>query len=221
VIEADEKDSLMMHIVENMARGESDPISIAQVLDKAIQAGSAEEEIAKATGHTIEWVRFYRGLLKLPEIYQQALAKGELTVSAVREALRLDDPREIDYALTQALRLGWSAAVVHQYVERRISELEMVKARERALGEPQPRPEPDAEKLLQYDECMLCKRRVLKQDTFMHIICVDCKDLTKYILDNVGPPNEAIQVVYEALKQFYDYQKYLELKERFEKKESA
>lgn len=221
VIDAPPGDSLMMHIAENLARGETDPLSVAKVIDQAVSQGVTEEDIAKATGHTVEWVKFYRGLLKLPQVYQDALEKGELSLTAIREALRLNDPKEIDYCLTQALRLGWSGGVVKQYVDRRLDELRMAEARAKVLGEPQPAPEPDAEKLIKYEKCMLCNRTVFREQCYMNIICEDCKTLVQYIIDNVGPPDKALDVIYKALDKFYRYQEYLKMKAEFEPTEGS
>jgi len=74
VIEADEKDALIMHLAENLARGETDPISEAQVLDAFIKSGGTIEEAAKLTGHSPEWVKFRLGLLKPPGREAQAWA---------------------------------------------------------------------------------------------------------------------------------------------------
>jgi len=207
----------MMHIAENLARGEADPISIAKVLRAALEAGASEEDIAKATGHTVMWVRFKLGLLKLPEVYQDALSTGELSEEVIRQALRLPDEKEVDYALTQALRLGWSGSVMRHYVDRRLDEIRLAREQAEKLKQPEKRPEPDAQRLLQYERCMICDRTVLRQDVYMNLLCRDCKDLTRYIVENVGPPDQAIHTIYEALLRYQEYQKYLELKAKFEK----
>jgi len=217
IIDADQRDALMMHIAENLARGEADPISVARVLAAAISAGADEEEIAKATGHTVSWVRFKLSLLKLPEVYQEALMSGELSEEVIKQASRLPDVGEMDYALTQALRLGWSGSVVKHYVDRRLDEIRFAREQAEKLKQPEQRPEPDAQKLLQYERCMICDRTVLRQDVFMNLICADCRDLAKYIIENVGQPDQAINTIYEALLKFQEYQKYLELKAKYEK----
>jgi len=216
VIPATGKDAMLMHLAENLARGQNEPMSIARVLKKALDEGATVDELARVTGHSSDWVRFYCGLLNLPQAYQHALEAGDLTVSHIREALRLEIPEEADYALTTSLKLGWTATVLKQYVDRRLDELRMARAQERVLGEPVKAPPPDADRLIKYERCMLCNRTVPRDFTFMHIICQDCKDLAKYILEHVGPPDEAINVVYQALARHFEYQKYLELKKKFE-----
>jgi len=216
VIEASEQDSLMMHIAENLARGSSDPVSTAQVLNKAHELGMSDDEIADITGHTVEWVRFYRSLTSLPQVYQEALKRGDLSVTAVKEALRLEIPEEVDYCLSTALKLGWSGSIVRNYVERRLEELRLAHAREKVFGEPFQAPPPDAERLIKYERCMMCDRTIPREAVYMHIICAECRDLLRYVLDHCGPPAEAMETIYEALARFYDYRKYLELKEKFE-----
>jgi len=216
VIEASGKDALMMHLAENLARGQNEPISVARTLRKALDEGATIEELARVTGHTEGWVKFYISLTNLPEPYQRALEAGDLTVSHIREALRLEIPAEVDYVLTKALQLGWSASVVKQYVDRRIEEIRMARMQERVLGEPVKAPPPDAEKLIRYERCMICDRTVPREVTFMHIVCSDCKDLSRYIIESVGPPDQAINIIYSALKDFYEYQKYIEMKQKYE-----
>jgi len=216
VIDASAQDALMMHIAENLARGKNDPIQISQVLNKASELGVSDEELAKITGHTVEWVRFYKKLVDLPDVYKKALQEGELTVTHLREALRLPTPEEVDYALTQTLRLGWSASVLHQYVERRLWEIETYE-KKRAMGEPEAEtPPPDAEKLLKYERCMCCDRTVLREEVYMKIMCKDCHNLIRYIVENIGPPKEAMDIIYKSVSTFYEYQKFLELKKKFE-----
>jgi len=216
VVDADKKDALLMHIAENLARGTSDPISIAKVLQELVSEGATHEEISRVTSHTVEWVKFYLGLLKLPEVYQDALKEERLSVSAIQQALRLDEPEEIDYCLTQTLRLGWSASMVKHYVDRRLEELKMAKAREKVLGEPVHPPAPDAERLIKYERCMLCDRTVIRDEVYMNLICSDCRALTRYILEHVGPPKEALDSVYQALDRHFRYEQYQKLKEEFE-----
>jgi len=212
VIPADTKTALMMHIAENLARGESEPISVARVLKKALDEGATIEEIAQATNHTPQWVKFMIALLDLPEEYQRALQEGQLKVGHVREAMRLPNPYEIDSALQTALRLGWDVKTMKIYVENRLEELRMHEETVKKTGVEAPPPKPEPERLVKYGQCLICGRMVPRDKLYLPATCEDCYQLAKYVTSQVGTGEDATKEIYEALKTYYDYLTY---KERF------
>jgi len=124
VIDASEKDALMMHLAENLARGTTDPMNEARVLDAFLKSGATIEEAAKITGHTVEWVKFRLGLLKLPEIYASALERGDLKLGHIEAATMLPTPEEVDHCLALALETKWTVPVTQNYVKQRLAEHE-------------------------------------------------------------------------------------------------
>jgi len=216
VIPATSRQAVMLHLIENLARGFVNPIATAKVLDKAIKEGYEVSEIAKALGHTEGWVKEKLMLLKLPEVYQQALETRQLSEGAIREALRLPGPMEVDKCLSAALIHGWSASVVRHYVDQRLREYEIARRASEVAKEPVHPPPPNPEELIRYDTCMLCNRTVFKESMRMLLICQDCIALDRYILDHIPDPNEAMDTVYKALDRYLRYQQYLKLKAEFE-----
>jgi len=216
VIPATSRQAVMFHLIENLARGSINPIATAKVLKKAINEGYEVADIAKALGHTESWVKEKLMLLELPEVYQQALETRQLSEGAVREALRLPGPAEVDKCLSAAVTLGWSTSVVRHYVEQRLREYEIARRASEQAREPIHPPPPNPEELIKYDTCMLCNRTVFKETMRMLLICQDCIALDKYILDHIPDPNEAMDIVYKALDRYLKYQQFLKLKAEFE-----
>ena len=218
VTTTDEKRASILNFLANTARGTQDPIDISKAINKSIDAGATLEEIAAATGHTKEWVEFYKLLSDLPEHYQQALKDGRLNVTAIKEAFRLPSWEETDKILMTALNLGWSGAIVKHAVDMRLREIELAKERQKELEKPEPLPEFKPEELVQYENCMFCKRTVRKDTTYMEIICQDCRYLLKYVLQYIPDPEEAMEFFYNALLEQKEKEEYERLKQKFEKK---
>jgi len=211
ILDTSEKDSLMMHIAENLARGETDPISTAQVLKRSIEAGASEEEIARATGHTVEWVRFYITLTELPPIYQEALREGKLNVSHIRYAAHLEDPQEISAALNTAITLGWPASVLEKYVESRLAEIEKSRLEGEGGVSPPPPPPEKAQEIVRYSECSLCRRKVSSKDIRLPGICPDCIEVSQWLFSQLGEPHQAAQRVYEAISYYQNALRYQQM----------
>jgi len=218
VTTTDEKRAYVLNFLANTARGTQNPMDISRAINKALAAGATMEEVAAATGHTKEWVEFYKLLSELPEHYQQALRDGRLNVTIVKEAFRLPTWEETDKMLMTALNLGWSGSIVKHAVDMRLAEIERAKERAKELEAPEPLPEFNPEQLAQYDNCMFCRRTVPKDSTYMEIICQDCRYLLKYILQYIPDPKEAMQFVYNALLEKKEREEYERLKAKFERK---
>jgi ParB family chromosome partitioning protein len=199
VTEGDQKKIVLLNVLANTARGTQNPMDVARALLKAKEAGATEEELAAATGHTVDWVRFYLAINDLPEVYQEALREGRLKVGHVRECLRLPSPEEVDACLGTALKLSWTVDTTKYYVEHRLQSL---KAYEAAAGPGPPPPPPtveQAKEIIEWGDCMICNRKVPRKDLRMPVVCPDCYELAQYIVSVVGTGPEAMQKIYEAL----------------------
>jgi ParB family chromosome partitioning protein len=216
VTSADEKKASILNILANTARGSQNPIDIAEMLDKTLKAGATIDELAAATGHTKDWVEFYLTLVKLPDVYKDALRQGVLKVGVVREALRMPTPELTDAALAEAIKMGWTVEQMKTIVDRYVADEAVKQFKKGELTSPEELPKFDTTKLLEYDDCMICKRKVPRGQTWMKVICNDCLTLTQYLVDNLGDPKEALDYVYKALKRQMEYERYMELKKQFE-----
>jgi len=221
VLDADDLTALKMNIIENVARGSWDYISLARAIKKMFDLGATMEDVCKTFGRSETWVRRTLVLLDLPEEIQEAIRAGKLTPSHVYIAGRLPTPYEVHDALLTALRLGWSTSVLETYVENRLYEIEQAKKQAAATGQPVEIPEPNPEKLIQYKMCTLCGYMHPSDKVTVQIVCQDDLDLVKYIRDMLGPGPDAIQTVYKALQLYFSQPRQLRPPEVPAKEESA
>jgi len=204
ITEGDEKKIHLLNILANTARGTQNPMDVAEALKRALDAGATIQELAAATGHTESWVKLYLALNDLPDEYKQALREGRLKVGHIKECLKLGDPVEIDACLQSALVHQWTVNVTRYYVEQRLADLEKARARgDIEFLEKPPTPE-YAKELVSYGECMVCRRKVNRNDLRMPTICEDCYTLLEYVVSQLGDPRHAIQTIYNALSFYFD-----------------
>ena len=60
--------------------------------------------------------------------------------------------------------------------------------------------------------CMFCHRKVPVQQMSMPTICDECRELAEYVISQIGTGKEAMNLIYNALSNYYDmlkFQKYL------------
>ena len=207
ITDADDKKATLLNILANTARGTQNPMDVAEALKRAHDAGATVEELAAATGHTKNWVRLYLTLNDLPDFYKNALREGKLKVGHVQEAMKLGDVVEIDAALQSALVHGWSVSVMKYYVEQRLQALQ--RAREEGnleFLEHPPTPE-EAQEYVAYGECMFCHRKVPRDQLRMPVMCEADYQLLAWINDQIGPPEKAMQIIYNAVNMYLDFQR--------------
>ena len=146
----------------------------------------------------------YLTLTELPDHYKEALRNGTLKIGHIQEAMKLMDPVEIDAALQSALTHGWNVKVMKYYVEQRLADLERAKAAgDREFLETPPSPQ-YAQQIVQYGDCMICKRKIKREDLSMPTVCPDCRSLLEWIVEQLGDPKEAMQTIYNALNLYFD-----------------
>ena len=200
VLHLDDRDSSMVNLLMNVARGEQDPMGSSWAITKALETGMSEEDVAAATGHTRDWVRFMKGLQELAPVYQDALREGKILVTHVREALRLPDLREADAALSAAITHRWNTTVMHHYVNNRLVEFEAARRKSETTGVTVPPPPPEPERLVKYGQCLVCGQMVPREDIHLPSVCSGCYELAKYVSSQCGTGEEGMQRVYKALE---------------------
>jgi len=205
ITDADDKKATLLNVLANTARGTQNPMDVAEALRKAHDAGATIDELAAATGHDKSWVRLYLTLTELPDEYKNALRDGRLKVGHIREAMRLNDPVEIDAALQSALIHGWNVNVMKYYVDQRLQAIR--RAREegdmRVLEKP-PTPE-EAQEIVQYGECMFCHRMVPRDQLRMPVMCEEDYELLMWINEQIGPPDKAKWIIYNAVNMYMQF----------------
>jgi len=208
IIDADERTGLIIHLAENLARGSTDPISEAKVMQKLITLGSSVEEVSKILGRSKEWVDLRLALLQLPEKYRGDLTTGKLKVGHVEEILRLPNPIEIEAALSTARDLGWPVNVLKNYVDNRLVDIQRTEAKDQS-GQPVTPPAPAAMvEMARTRQCLCCGQMRLINQIRMPTMCDPCYELIRYVTSQLGKPEDAIQKVYEALDFYQRYQEW-------------
>jgi len=210
VIQFDDRDASIVNLLMNVARGEQDPMGSATAIKKALDAGMSIEEVAKATRHTPQWVKFMLLLLDLPGVYQEALEDGKLKVTHIREALRLPSPQEMDVALSSAITHGWTTGIMHHYVNERLREYKVAEERSRLEGVSVPPPPPEPQRLIRYTQCLVCGQMVPKEMVTLPTVCSECYELAKYVTSQLGTGDKAMRMIYEALQTHMAWLQYRE-----------
>jgi len=125
---ASKKEEYVAHVVANFGRLNLTPLEEAVQIEYAVKnLEMSQQDVAKASGKTSGWVSQRMTLLKETPEVQNALEKGDITFTHVRDLSRLKDPDQKEKFLNYAREEG--AAEFKERVDR-------------ALGnEPKPRKE--------------------------------------------------------------------------------
>ncbi len=93
--EFDEKQNLIVTIIENMQREDLDPIEEANGLRQMIHKfGFTQEQVSESLGKSRAYIANSVRLLKLPEDVQKKVSEGKISAAHGRTLLSLEDPRK-------------------------------------------------------------------------------------------------------------------------------
>jgi len=203
VIGADEKLGLMMNIIENVARGSYEYVSIAQSIRKLKQLGATDDELERIFPWSRRWIQFIEELQDLPEDVVEAIRSKKLTPTHVQYALNLPTPYEVHDGLRTAINLEWDTGTFKTFVQNRVEQISRVREEAAAKGVEPVIPPSEPEKLIQYQQCLLCGYKKPREQITTQIVCDPCKELVSYVTGQLGPAEDAIQVVYKALQIYF------------------
>jgi len=203
VISADEKMGLIMNIIENVARGTFEYISIAQSIRKLKQLGASEEELERVFPWSRRWIQFIEELQDLPEDVAEAIRSKRLTPTHVQLALNLSTPYEVHDGLRTAINLEWDTGTFKTFVQNRVEQISRVREEAAAKGVEPIIPPSEPEKLIQYQQCLLCGYKKPREQITNQLVCDPCKELVGYVTGQLGPAEDAIQTVYKALQIYF------------------
>ena len=203
VIEADEKTGLIMNVIENVARGSYDYVSISQAIRKLRELGSTPEELEKVFPWKSRWIEFLEQLQDLPDDVVVALRERKLTPTHVQLALNLTTPEEVHSALRSAITLGWDSGTLRIFATNRLEQIQRAQQTARERGVAPEIPPPNPEQLVRYRQCLVCGYQKPAEKVTLQNICEGCVDLARYVTGLEGAPEEAIQVVYAALRMYH------------------
>lgn len=203
VIEADDKTSLIMNIIENVARGSYDYISISRAIRKLRELGATYEELEKVFPWKRRWIEFIEQLQDLPPDVVEGIRSGKITPTHVQVALALPTPYEVHDALRTAIDLGWSSSVLKTFVENRLEQIERARMEAAAKGVEPVIPKANPQELIQYKQCLICGYKKPADQVTVQMICDDCRKIAGYVAANLGSNPDALQTLYEALKAYF------------------
>ena len=208
-IEADvqnlnDEQAFIKHVTANHHRGENDPVGLGKIVMKMREAGKKLDDIGKLIGYSASQTAQYETLAYLPDVYQQAVSSGKLKMVHIKEATRFDNPMEVDAALGYALQLKWTGETLHHYVENRIAELEMSRAKQQGLPPGAIIPPPPSPQLSQYRTCLICGAMGEAHEMSYPVLGTECKQTLTYLLEIDPNPWNAIQTMVTQLQGLED-----------------
>jgi len=206
VIEANEKTGLIMNVVENVARGSYDYVSISQAIRKLKSLGAQDDELVRVFPWSIRWIEFLEGLQDLPGDVLDAIKAKKLTPTHVQLALNLPTPYEVHDGLRTAVNLGWDTGTFKTYVQNRVEQVARAKQEASAKGVEPEIPAPQPEQLVQYQQCLLCGYKKPREQITTQLCCEACKNLVGYVTSQLGPAEDAIGTVGSALQLYFGVQ---------------
>lgn len=194
-----DEQAFVKHVVANHHRGESDPVGLSKVIKKLREQGKTYEDIGKMIGYSPSTISNYSILADLPEVYQKAISAGQLKLAHIKEASRLEDPTDMDAALTFSIQYSWPATVLHHWVEQRVMERQVSAAPPGMQSDQMLTPPPPDPQLAQYRTCLICGAHGIAQEMFYPVLGKECHDSLKYLLSIDKNPWNAIQAIVDQM----------------------
>jgi len=203
VIDADDKLGLIMNIVENVARGSYDYISISRAIRRLKEMGSTPEELERVFPWRHRWIEFIEQLQDLPGDVTEAIASRKITPTHVQLALNLPTPHEVHDGLRTAINLGWDTGTFRTYVENRVEQITRARAEALAKGVEPEIPPAAPTQLIAIKQCLVCGYRKPAPEVTVQLVCDTCQKVAKYVTDVIGPDEDILNTIYAALQAYY------------------
>lgn len=132
IAEVGEEDAGLLALIENLQRRDLDCFEEAKAIAKLIcRYGLSQEQAAEKLGKTQSAIANKLRLLRLNEAVQQTIREQGLTERHARALLRLTDEEEQRAALQVVAAKKWNVAQTEEYIERKLSELQVQPANRR------------------------------------------------------------------------------------------
>ena len=203
VIDADSKLGLVMNIVENVARGSYDYISVSKAIRRLKELGASPTELEKIFPWRKRWIDFLEGLQDLPEDVVDAVQTRKITPTHVQLALNLPTPAEVHQGLRTAYTHEWDTGTFKIFVENRVEQISRARRIAESEGVTPVIPAAVPQQLISYKQCLVCGYQKPAEEITLQTICKDCIKLTQYITDQLGPPEDAMNEIYNALRAYH------------------
>lgn len=116
--ELEDQQALAMALIENIQRKDLNPLEEAQALARLLtEFELTHQEVAEAVGRSRSAVTNLLRLLKLPELLQDWLQDGLLSMGHMRALLMVEDAMQVQLA-QQAIDEAWSVRQMEQAIQQ-------------------------------------------------------------------------------------------------------
>jgi len=203
VIGANEKLALIMNIVENVARGSYDYLSVARAIRKLREMGSTDEELERVFPWKSRWITFIEDLQDMPGDVQEGITTKVLTPTHVQLALNLPTPEEVHSGLRTAMTHKWNTTTFYTFVQNRVEQISRAREKAKSEGIPLEIPAANPAQLVQYRQCLACGYQKKVEEVTTLMICQGCIELVKYVTAQCGTPEKSMNEVFEALRVYH------------------
>ena len=203
LVDVNKRTARMMNVAENVARGSWDYIDVAETIQEDLSEGGNLQDWTKVLNRSETWVRRTLALLELPEGLQQALRDGKLTPTHVYLAARMPTPHETMDALQTFITHGWNTSISETFVNNRLAQLAAARKKAVEQGIEYAPPPVEPEKLISFQQCLLCGYRVPRDQVTVQLACKGCIELAQYITSQLGPWEKCKNTVFNALQQYF------------------
>lgn len=206
VLEAGDAEALIMNIVENVARGSYDYVSVSEAINKLIALGRSFDDLAMIFPWRKRWIEFLAGFKDLPDDVIQGIKTKQLTPTHIQIAVNLPTPAEIHSGLRTAMRLGWNTSTFKVFVDNRLDQIRRAHEEATARGGPVEIPVAQPKQLIRYKQCLACGYQKPVDKVLIYPVCDECMQIAKYVTANLGSEEDALQTIYAALQMYYGNQ---------------
>lgn len=132
--EFDEKQNLIVAIIENMQREDLDPMEEANGIQQMIQKfGFTQEQVSESLGKSRAYIANSVRLLKLPEEIQKMIREGKISAAHGRTLLGITDPRKQLMLAERIEKEGLSVRTVEEIAKKMKGEQKAEKKKEKAV----------------------------------------------------------------------------------------
>jgi len=218
IYEMTDDEYLNVHTASQIARGKTNPLQVAKLVHEHLKRGKSEEEVAELFGKNVRWVKLYKSISEMPPKYQEALARGQLSIGVIDAALALEDDNEINLALDYAILYKYTIQEMRNYVKKRKEDLRAYQeklAKEEMVEKMAPKADPE---IAYMGKCGLCGQEVHSMYLRGAAICPDCLTIIKMVLKIWENTRDALPELQKILTEYQERKLYERLKAKFEKK---
>ncbi|MCE7790985.1 ParB/RepB/Spo0J family partition protein [Salipaludibacillus sp. CUR1] len=119
VKELSEDDMMEIALIENLQREDLNPLEEAKAYQKLLEhLQVTQEQLAKRLGKSRPYIANYIRLLQLPQLAQQYLSEGKLSMGHARALLGLKDENQLTALIQKVIKEKMSVRQLEEWIQR-------------------------------------------------------------------------------------------------------